>query len=133
MPEVPGHSDKPVWPSGRGDQLVTASVADREVARPFLGVTVTVILHDPGLIPFTDVPLTLQTFDELVATFRATFEPAGSDIPRYRAIETPVAAFFGVITGAVFAGTVVDGTTVVAGVVAAVVSGAARREGGSGG
>jgi len=44
---------------------VTFKVTVFEVVLPFLGVTVTVTLHDPALRPLSDEPDTLQYFAEL--------------------------------------------------------------------
>ena len=52
----------------------TFNVTVFEVALPFLGVTVTVTLHDPVLTPLSDEPDTLQYFAELATTFSETFE-----------------------------------------------------------
>jgi hypothetical protein len=45
-----------------------------EAVFPFLDLTVTVTLQDPALRPLSAVPVTLQTLEELAATFRDTFE-----------------------------------------------------------
>jgi hypothetical protein len=45
-----------------GRYFDTFNVTVFEVALPFLGVTVTVTLHDPVLRPFRAVPDTLQYF-----------------------------------------------------------------------
>jgi hypothetical protein len=53
---------------------LTLSVTVLNLALPFLGVTVTVTLHDPALTPLSDEPETLQYFAELAATFSDTFD-----------------------------------------------------------
>jgi hypothetical protein len=45
-----------------------------EVVMPFLGLTVTVTLHEPALKPFSEEPETLQYLAWLDATFIETFE-----------------------------------------------------------
>jgi hypothetical protein len=53
---------------------VTFRVTVLNFALPFLGVTVTVTLHDPTFKPLSFVPTTLQYFAEVRATFNDTFE-----------------------------------------------------------
>ena len=57
-----------------GRYFVTFNVTVFEVGLPFLGVTVTVTLHDPVFRPLRVTPDTLQYLDELATTFNLTFE-----------------------------------------------------------
>jgi hypothetical protein len=70
-----------------------------ETLEPFFGVTVRVTLHTPFLIPFTEVPATLQYLAELGSTFTPTFAPEGTLTFAYFAREAAVAAFEEETTG----------------------------------
>ena len=72
-----------------------------DVALPFLGVTVTVTLHDPAFSAFTDVPDTLQNFDDAAATFTLTFAPAATVIFADFASDDPVVDLPTLAVGAV--------------------------------
>jgi hypothetical protein len=61
-----------------------------EVALPFLGVTVTVTLHDPVFRPLRVLPDTLQYFAELGTIFNETFEVASTLIFANEAIDFAV-------------------------------------------
>ena len=85
---------------------MTFKVTVFEVVLPFLGVTVTVTLHDPALRPLSDEPETLQYFAELAATFSDTFDVEATVSLEYLAIETAevdlVSVTFGMISRGVF-------------------------------
>ena len=78
-----------------------------EVAFPFLGVTVTVILQDPVLRPLRVVPDTLQYFAYIDTTFRETFDVEAIVILAYAAIDLAVADLEVVSFGMVTLGVVV--------------------------
>ena len=83
-----------------GGYFVTFSVTVLEVAVPFLGVTVTVTLHDPTFKPFSVVPATRQIAAVLGDTFSNTFAPVGTAIPAYQATTAGLAEIFRVNFGA---------------------------------
>lgn len=56
-------------------------------------------MHTPFLIPFTEVPTTLQYLAELGSTFTPTFAPEGTLTFAYFAREAAVAAFEEETTG----------------------------------
>jgi hypothetical protein len=85
-----------------------------EVAFPFLGVTITVTLHDPVLRPLSDEPDTLQNFAELATTFSETFEVESIFKLAKAAIDFAVADLDVVTAGLV---TIEDGVMVIAVVV----------------
>ena len=115
------------------DYCVTLSVTVFEVAFPFLGVTVTVTLHDPALRPLTADPDTLQYFAELATTLSDTLEVESTLILAKVAIDrAEVSRFFdtlGIITEGV--STVVDVVVRTVVVVVVVVETAAGSSGNS--
>ena len=58
-----------------------------EMGFPFLGVTVTMTLHEPALRPLRVDPNTLQYFAELAKTFSDTLDVEGAASPENVAID----------------------------------------------
>ena len=85
---------------GVGGYVVTFSVTVLEVAVPFLGVTVTVTLHDPTFKPFSVVPATRQIAAVLDDAFSNIVAPVGTTRPAYQATAAGLAEIFDVNFGA---------------------------------
>ena len=88
---------------------MTFNVTVFEVALPFFGVTVTVTLHVPALMPLSVVPDTLQYLAELDTTFSDTFDVESTVSLATVAIDLAVAALDVVTAGVVTAGVVTAG------------------------
>ena len=78
-------SNEPTGVSGR--YFVTFNVMVFEMGFPFLGVTVTMTLHEPALRPLRVDPNTLQYFAELAKTFSETLDVESTASPENVAID----------------------------------------------